>query len=55
MEEIAEIAQVAETVVTSSNSTKQVVIVLGAAVTGYLAGTAVLYGIRKYRNRTEKD
>jgi hypothetical protein len=55
MEEIAEIAEVAETVVTASANSKQVVIVLGAAVTGYLAGTGVVYLVRKYRNRTEKD
>lgn len=55
MEEIAEIAEAAETIVTASANPKQVVIVLGAAVTGYLAGTAVLYGIRKYRTRSAKD
>jgi len=51
MEEIAEVAETAGTIVTSTNDPKRVVVILGAATLGYLTGTAIVFGLRKYRRR----
>jgi hypothetical protein len=51
MEEIAEVAETAGTIVTSTNDPKRVVVILGAATLGYLTGTAIVFGLRKYRQR----